>query len=515
MAVRNNNYRSGTKIIGPPPVSEPIIAPKVGNKFFNVCFQDSLLTTKGWTRSRWEGSKLISLYYNEYTDEMEDGKTIGPGLSRYVDRYIDKLHFCIRSGERAGFNYYIPKGDFKKNIGKVNEPYSASGIPTTLYDVYYESIFWANEFRTDTNEWERYPPKHASWVWNPYLEQYVDDAATNPIVYPAGTFIDGVDVSGQEDPKCLKRDASAGTFEEAMFYTGSQYYGKDLHNHAPFAHKQDNIPLTPSRFYKIDPYTQKGDFIERYGDYHIPKPIILNPIDPDGANLPLTHDGETGAESVITYVSRSYNYDANGDPILADPFVDTEITRSAIIPRRQPVGDLTYGKDPVVSTYSNAIFVGTSIFGYQENEVFPGPGPDFSYIRLDKAVVFNSEDDTFFVQEIRKKGEDDVFANLMQSTFPWASEFKIKLLDYEHPNNLETGYSVHWNKGYFSEVASYTTESSNLRPQGHFPGTGKFFGSDGRFDSTYDSATNPYGKDAIAYQDLIPLLNDENFDISE
>ena len=64
MAVRNNNYRSGTKIIGPPPVSEPIIAPKVGNKFFNVCFQDSLLTTKGWTRSRWEGSKLISLYYN-------------------------------------------------------------------------------------------------------------------------------------------------------------------------------------------------------------------------------------------------------------------------------------------------------------------------------------------------------------------------------------------------------------------------------------------------------------------
>ena len=247
-----------------------------------------------------------------------------------------------------------------------------------------------------------------------------------------------------------------------MFYTGSQYYGKDLHNHAPFAHKQDNIPLTPSRFYKIDPYTQKGDFIERYGDYHIPKPIILNPIDPDGANLPLTHDGETGAESVITYVSRSYNYDANGDPILADPFVDTEITRSAIIPRRQPVGDLTYGKDPVVSTYSNAIFVGTSIFGYQENEVFPGPGPDFSYVRLDKAVVFNSEDDTFFVQEIRKKGEDDVFANLMQSTFPWASEFKIKLLDYEHPNNLETGYSVHWNKGYFSEVASYTTESSNL-----------------------------------------------------
>jgi len=528
MAVRNNNssgysqYRSDTKVIGPPPVNEPVVAPKVGNKFFNVCFQDSLLTTKGWTRSRWEGSKLISLYYNEYTGEMEDGKTIGPGISRYVDRHIDGLHFCIRSGEKAGFNYYVPKGDFKTNIGKVNEPYSASGIPTTLYDVYKNSIFWETEFRTDLPEWERYPPKHASWVWNPHLLDpngviaggYVDDAATNPIVYPAGTFIDGVDVSGQEDPRCLKRDASVTTFEEAMFYTGSQYYGKDLHNHAPFAHKQYNIPLTPSRFYKIDSYTQKEDFTERYGDYHIPKPIIFNPIDPDGANLPLTHDGNLGAEGIITYVSRSYNYDANGDPILADPFLDTEITRSAIIPRREPVGDLTYGNDPVISTYSNAIFVGTSIFGYQESEVFPGPGPDFSYVRLDKAVVFNSEDDTFFIQEIRKKGEDDVFANLMQSTFPWASEFKLKLLDYEHPNNLETGYSVHWNKGYFSEVASYTTESSNLRPQGHFPGTGKFFGSDGRFDSAYNASTNPYGKDAPAYGDLMAQLNAENYDRS-
>jgi hypothetical protein len=137
--------------------------------------------------------------------------------------------------------------------------------------------------------------------------------------------------------------------------------------------------------------------------------------------------------------------------------------------------------------------VGNSIFGYQENEVFPGPGPDFSYVRLDKAVVFNSDDDSFFVQEIRKKGEDAVFAKLMQSTFPWASEFKIKLLDYEHANNLDTSYNVHWNKGYFSEVLSYTTESSNLYPQGHFPGTGEYFGEDGRWETDYDSITNPYG----------------------
>ena len=516
---RNINISFGeSPVSNPPSVNEPLVSPKVGNKFYNVCFQDSLLTTKGWTRPRWEGSKLISLYYNEYTGEMEDGKTIGPAISRYVDRYIDGVHFSIRSGEKAGYNYYIPKGTFKTTIGSIIEPYSASGIPTTLYDVYGSSCFWENEFRTDYNEWERYPPKHASWVYNPHIPNlnggigdYVDDTISNPVTYPAGFIIDGIDVSGQEDPLSIKRTATTTTYEEAMFYTGSQYYGKNLHNHAPFAELQNNIPLTPSRFYKINPYTQKEDDTERYGDYHIPRSILLNPIDPDGANLPLTHDGLLGAENVITYVSRSYNYDINNDPILADPFLDTEITRSAIVPRREPVGDISYGNEPVISTYSNAIFVGNSVFGYQENEVFPGPGPDFSYIRLDKAVVFNSDDDSFFVQEIRKQGEDEVFAKLMQSTFPWASEFKIKLLDYDQPNNLEVGYSVHWNKGYFSEVASYTTESSNLPAQGHFPGTGEGFGSDGRFDSVYEATTNPYGKDAIAYQDLIALLRVSNW----
>ena len=73
-------------------------------------------------------------------------------------------------------------------------------------------------------------------------------------------MIDGVDVSGQVDTRCLKRNATTTGWEVALFYTGSQYYGKDLHNHAPFAELQNGIPLTPSRHYKIDPslpYTVK------------------------------------------------------------------------------------------------------------------------------------------------------------------------------------------------------------------------------------------------------------------
>ena len=80
-----------------PSVNPPIEAPVVGSRFFNVCFEDSLLSSKGWTRPRWEGTKLIGLYYNEFTDEMEDGKHLGPLQNRYVDNYIDGMNFIIRS----------------------------------------------------------------------------------------------------------------------------------------------------------------------------------------------------------------------------------------------------------------------------------------------------------------------------------------------------------------------------------------------------------------------------------
>ena len=490
MSKHHNPSRGDSPVNPTPPVTNPLVPQGVGRRFFNVCFQDNVLSLKGWARPRWEGCKLISLYENEFTPEMEEGKIIGPLQNRYVNNHLDNLQFAIRSGERPGFNYYIPKGPFKKTIGDIFAPASASGIATVLYDVYMSSTNWQNEFNTelDNTPWLKYPPKQPDWVWNPHINSgdgdYVLDAASNPIVNP---------VTSTLEKRCLQRNATIEGYEEALFYSGSQYYGKDLHNHAPFAENQNNIPTIPTRFYKTDSYTQKEDFIDRSGDYHIPKPILLNPIDPNGTPTFLTHQGGCASEHVLTNISRSYEYDVNGDTIPSNPWVDTEITRSVIIPRREPVGDISHGAGPVISNYSNAIFVGTTIYGYEQSDIFPGPGPDFSYIKLDKAVIFNSDDDTFFTQQINKKGEDVVFQKLLQTTFPWASEFKIKLLDYEHSNNLETNYNVHWNKGYFSRIATYTTESSNYSPQGHFPGTGLNFGNDGRFDSAYHVDNNPYG----------------------
>ena len=55
-------------------------------------------------------------------------------------------------------------------------------------------------------------------------------------------------------------------------------------------------------------------------------------------------------------------------------------------------GDKAYGKTPLIENTTTAIFIGTTIIGDEEHELWPSPGPDFSYVRLDKAVIFNSRE---------------------------------------------------------------------------------------------------------------------------
>ena len=291
----------------------------------------------------------------------------------------------------------------------------------------------------------------------------------------------------------------------------------------PFGPKVYDVPLIPSTFYKIDPYTQLPAKIERKENTFdlITQPILLNPVDPKGLaggpfllgtnpgqnerhheneddNSTIPSSSRLSSEYQMRKISRSYAWGFPGgvteywshiDPetgltvagnaqINDDTtwgYSNTEITRSAIIKRPDLEGDLTYGKTPVIENYSNALFFGNTVYGYEQSDIFPGPGPDFSYIKLEKAYVFNSDDDSFFVTEIKSEGEDVEFEKLMHATFPWATEFKLKLLDYEHENNLKTSYGVHWNRGYFSEIAKYVTSSAERSASGHYPGTGLKF----------------------------------------
>ena len=422
-----------------PPVSSNPTPAKVGGKMYNVCFDDALLNQKGWTRSRWEGSKLQSLYYNEYTDELEEGKPLGPIQSKDVENFIDGLHFLITGS-------FQPTGSYKRTIGDPFEKTKQSGIVKVLENVYVNSCYWKNEFRSDLGAGERYPPKHPN----------------------------GVDGSGIA----------------ALYVSGSPHFGKILPS-APFARPVMDVPSIPTTFYKTNETEIKSDATTLINNILVPQPLKLHTAGIVGNTgthgedslyqatpINFTHDGPLSTEHALKFVSRSYNYLDGGGNVLPEnnwTWTDTEITQSSIIPRRERSGDITYGKEPVISTFSNALFFGTTTLGYEESELTPGPGPDFSFVKLEKAFIFDSDTDEFFIQEIKRKGDNIGFEKLMQSTFPWASTFKLRLLDYEHPNNLKTEYGVHWNKGYFSKVASYTTESSNHQPQGHFPGTGTGF----------------------------------------
>ena len=435
-----------------PPVSVNPTPAKVGGKMYNVCFDDALLNQKGWTRSRWEGSKLQSLFYNEYTDELEEGKPLGPIQSKDVENFIDGLHFLLTGSIN-------PTGSFKNTVGDPFEKKEKSGITTVLTDVYVRSCNWQTEFRSDLDPKEKYPPKH-----------------------PNGT------TSGKA----------------ALFVSGSPNFGRKFAN-APFGPAVLDIPSIPTTFYKTNETEITEDATTSVNNELVPQPLKLHTAGIVGNTgthgeeslyqstpINFTHEGKLATEHTLKFISRSYNYlDPLGNvlPEANWTYTDTEITQSSIIPRRKRVGDITYGKEPVISTFSNAVFFGTTTLGYEESDLYPGPGPDFSFVKLEKAFVFDSDTDQFFTQEIKRKGDNVGFEKLMQSTFPWSSTFKLRLLDYEHPNNLKTEYGVHWNKGFFSKVATYTTQTSHYSPRGHFPGTGTGFNIGDWLTNTGNSGT--------------------------
>lgn len=437
----------------PAPPANPGVQPvPTFGKFYNVCFDDGLLNQKGWTRPRFEGSKLRALYYNEYTDEMDEGKELGPIQNPNIDTSIDGLQFVLTSSFDVSLtNTY--------KIGNPFEKLTDNGIVTILHGVTQRSCQWQSEFKDYAGR-EQYPPKSCGPT--------------------GGTTAAGTDQTYQKANKSLP--------------------------YPPFGPKIYDVPLVPTSFYKINPYTQEPEKIERKQSTFdlIPTHIKLNPIDPKGLNggpfflgtdpgqnEQVAGNDRLSSEYQLRYEEREYVHqgpfsyvDIDGTSVsgVAQLNLDstwgynqTFVSRSAIIPERESDGDLTYGKTPVIENYSNAVFFGNTVYGYQQSDVFPGPGPDFSYLKLEKAYVFNSTDDSFFVQEIKSEGEDRTFQNLMQSTFPWATDFRMKLLDYDHENNLKSSYGIHWNRGYFSEIASYTTESAHYTSSGHYPGTGRNF----------------------------------------
>tara|TARA_Y100000592_G_C5482091_1_gene326323 strand:+ start:9717 stop:12020 length:2304 start_codon:yes stop_codon:yes gene_type:complete len=126
-----------------------------------------------------------------------------------------------------------------------------------------------------------------------------------------------------------------------------------------------------------------------------------------------------------------------------------------LVPTFPYEGDDTYSVMPTIQNTTNTIFVGTKVLGFKEDQLYPGPGPDFSYLIINKAVTFNTDDDSFFIIE-NETDDDPTFEKLVQTNLPWSSKFKFRLLDEDQPNNLKKSYGVHYNRGLFAWIARYT-----------------------------------------------------------
>jgi hypothetical protein len=111
-------------------------------------------------------------------------------------------------------------------------------------------------------------------------------------------------------------------------------------------------------------------------------------------------------------------------------------------------------RNPVVEVYTNTIFFGNSLSGYQEDSRYPNVGEDFSYVFINKAYTFDPYSDSFFITELLGPN-DKVFERVLKQDLSYASKFSIKILDSGIEHDLNPDYTVHWNAGMFSLIATY------------------------------------------------------------
>lgn len=163
-------------------------------------------------------------------------------------------------------------------------------------------------------------------------------------------------------------------------------------------------------------------------------------------------------------MSKEYNIDFN-DSISdlkgwKNPRYDGSKLKAAQINKFTP-GDISYGKLPVISRKTNAIYIANTV---RDASAISDPDPNHkytriknhSYISVEKILLVNDNDDSITIIDGKGVDEDIVnnfnflgFNRFLTSDFPTGGKFRIKVLDESIQTNLKPeGYFVKMNKGY-------------------------------------------------------------------
>ena len=146
------------------------------------------------------------------------------------------------------------------------------------------------------------------------------------------------------------------------------------------------------------------------------------------------------------------------------------------------IGDITYGKNPVVSNKVAAVYIGNSVVGGDTGPTssFGQPGaaeePSYtriighSYANISKILLIDLETDD--VEIIESQNIDPIaFKRFVDKDFPEGSQIKFKLLDRGLQNNLKQNYFVKFNRGSLQRLYTYTANTGGFE-DGVFGGFG-------------------------------------------
>jgi len=125
-------------------------------------------------------------------------------------------------------------------------------------------------------------------------------------------------------------------------------------------------------------------------------------------------------------------------------------------------GDITYGKNPLITSKINAIFLGKSLTdGEEDTNLVKIDG--HSYATIDKILLINTETDDIQIISSENTGLE-AFRKFITDNFPEGSKCNFKLFESQEgfsnlSQKLKTTHQVKFNEGMLMRVYTYTPDT--------------------------------------------------------
>ena len=119
-------------------------------------------------------------------------------------------------------------------------------------------------------------------------------------------------------------------------------------------------------------------------------------------------------------------------------------------------GDVTYGKNPVLTNKTVALYIGNTLVGGEDEDEQYAYVKKHSYVDINRILIINPETDELTLVDATQEGYDS-FHRFMTNDLPTGGSFNMRLLDYSIPNSLNanTQNYVKMNKGWLLKSFKY------------------------------------------------------------